>query len=165
MKKGVLLQQGVMPAVCAEAKAFEAPHEKCQNMQWISLNHGGLKSARVILKGHSLPLPEGRSKAWCPVALASVKPHLLWQDSVTSLSRSMWLLETGAQCLTWSASVLGAEVAMLWNKFEGRRQMHLVQVLAQAVLPWWINSLQQMLLVQKGNGKLPVRGWSWEQMR
>lgn len=29
--KGVLLQQGARPAVCAEAKAFEAPHEKCQN--------------------------------------------------------------------------------------------------------------------------------------
>lgn len=33
MSQDVLLQQGGMPAVCAEAKAFEAPHEECQNMQ------------------------------------------------------------------------------------------------------------------------------------
>lgn len=62
MRKGVLLQQGAMPAVCAEARAFEAPHEKCQNMQRISLNHRGLKSAQVILRGHSLPLPGGREE-------------------------------------------------------------------------------------------------------
>lgn len=30
--KGALLQQGAIPAVWAEVKAFEAPHEKCQNM-------------------------------------------------------------------------------------------------------------------------------------
>lgn len=41
--KGALLQQGAIPAVCAEVKAFEAPHEKCQNMQGISLNHRGFK--------------------------------------------------------------------------------------------------------------------------
>jgi hypothetical protein len=60
MNNGVLLQQGAMPAVCAEARAFEAPHEKCQNMQWISLNHRGLKSAQVILRRYSLTLPGGR---------------------------------------------------------------------------------------------------------
>lgn len=52
-----------------------------------------LKSAQVILRGHSLPLPGRRNRTWCPVALALIKPHLLWQDSVTSLSRSVWLLE------------------------------------------------------------------------
>lgn len=133
-----------IPAVCAEIKAFEASHEKCQNMQWISLNHRGLKSAQVILRGHSLPLPGRRNRA---VALALIKPHLLWQDSVTSLRRSVWLLERRG--LTRSLLVLRAEAAMSLNRFEGRRQMLLVHVFAQVALPRWINSLHQTMLVQR----------------
>lgn len=145
--KGVLFQQGAIPAVCAEVKAFEAPHEKCQNMQWISLNHKGLKSSQVILRGHSLPLPGRRNRTWCPVALALKRPHLLWQDSVTSLSRSVWLLERRG--LTQSLLVLRAEVAMSLNRFEGRHQMLLVRVFTQVVLPQWINSLHQTMLAQR----------------
>jgi hypothetical protein len=53
---------------------------------------------------------------------------------------------------------------MFLNEFEGRSQMQVVLVLPQFVLPWWISSLYQMLLVPKGNSNLLVRGCCWEQM-
>lgn len=46
MRKGVLLQQGAVPTVPPETRAFEAPHEKCQDTQRMSLNHRDLKFAR-----------------------------------------------------------------------------------------------------------------------
>lgn len=70
MRKGVLLQQGMMPAVLLEAEAFEAPHEKCQNTQRISLNHRDLKFAQVILRKAQLASARGErgtkpGAQWC----------------------------------------------------------------------------------------------------
>lgn len=94
MRKGVLLQQGMMPAVPPGARAFEAPHEKCQNTQWISLNRRDVKSAQVILRKTQLASPSGErgtkpGAQWCWLEWN----HLCeGQDGAISLRTSAWLL-------------------------------------------------------------------------
>lgn len=105
LRKGVLLQQGARPAVPLEAQAFEAPHERCQNTQWISSNHRDLKFAQVILRRTQLvsakrvggirldPLSAGFGKA------LSAGARAVW--AALGGQRGFWGQEFAVKCNTW----------------------------------------------------------------